>query len=41
MFNSRFNKIQTYEPKDITLNKDYGNFQIKKAYGKGKIMGIV
>ena len=29
-------KIQTYEPKDITLNKDYGNFKIKKGIWKGK-----
>ena len=32
-------KIQTYEPKDITLNKDYGNFQIKKGIWKGKNYG--
>ena len=29
-------KIQTYEPKDITLNKNYGNFKIKKGLWKGK-----
>ena len=27
-------KIQTYEPKDITLNKDYGNFVIKSGIWK-------
>lgn len=29
-------KIQTYEPQDITLNKNYGNFLIKKGIWKGK-----
>ena len=29
-------KIQTYEPKDITLNKNYGNFKIKKGIWKNK-----
>ena len=29
-------KIQTYEPKDITLNKNYGNFKIKKGLWRGK-----
>jgi len=29
-------KIQTYEPRDITLNKNYGNFKIKKGLWKGK-----
>ena len=29
-------KIQTYEPKDITLNEDYGNFKIKKGLWKGE-----
>ena len=29
-------KIQTYEPEDITLNKSYGNFKIKKGIWKGK-----
>ena len=28
-------KIQTYEPQDITLNKNYGNFKIKKGIWKG------
>ena len=29
-------KIQTYEPEDITLNKNYGKFKIKKGIWKGK-----
>ena len=29
-------KIQTYEPKDITLNKNYGNFKIKKGIWRNK-----
>lgn len=29
-------KIQTYEPQDITLNKNYGNFVIKRGIWKGK-----
>ena len=29
-------KIQTYEPEDITLNKSYGNFKIKKGIWKGQ-----
>jgi pseudaminic acid synthase len=29
-------KIQSYEPKDITLNKSYGNFIIKKGIWKKK-----
>lgn len=29
-------KIQTYEPKDITLNKNYGKFVIKKGLWKGR-----
>ena len=29
-------KIQTYEPKDITLNKNYGKFKINNGIWKGK-----
>jgi pseudaminic acid synthase len=29
-------KIQTYEPKDITLNENYGNFTIKKSLWRNK-----
>jgi len=29
-------KIQTYEQKDITLNKNYGNFKISKGIWKGQ-----
>jgi pseudaminic acid synthase len=29
-------KIQTYEPRDITLNKNYGNFKIKEGLWKSK-----
>lgn len=29
-------KIQTYEPKDITINKSYGNFRINEGLWKGK-----
>ena len=29
-------KIQTYEPQDITLNANYGNFKIKEGLWKGK-----
>ena len=29
-------KIQTYEPRDITLNKNYGKFKIKKGIWKNK-----
>lgn len=29
-------KIQTYEPQDITLNKNYGKFKIKDGIWKGK-----
>ena len=29
-------KIQSYEPRDITLNKNYGKFKIKKGIWKNK-----
>ena len=31
-------KIQTYEPQDITLNKNYGNFKIRKGLWKGETL---
>lgn len=31
-------KIQTYEPKDITLKKNYGNFKVKNGIWKGKTL---
>lgn len=31
-------KIQTYEPRDITLDKNYGNFKIKKGIWKGETL---